>query len=348
MTERPDVAAITPDDVAASLARGDGGFGRNQQSYFDHPILQKAHWEWQIEWYFYIGGIASGSALLATLATRFGDPNDAALVRNGRYLAIAGAAASGVLLILDLGKPERFLNMLRIVKLKSPMSVGVYALSGFSALAGLAFAEQIHADGIIPWNLARPVPPLLRDLALAPFAALLGSYTGVLISATAIPVWFSGRRTIPAIFVCSATATACAINLALLALAARANPATMRKLERLQIVAALGEGALLRVYERTAGELGAPLFRGAIGKRLTLMTEVLGTAVPNALNLAGAFARKDTMTPARRARALLAAGLTLAGGFVLRQSLLAAGRASADDPRAYLHHKELQHRHLHD
>jgi formate-dependent nitrite reductase membrane component NrfD len=347
MNER-DVAAITPDDVAASLARGDGGFGRDQQNYFDHPILQKAHWGWEIAWYFFIGGIASGSALLATLAARFADPGDAALVRNGRYAAMAGAVASGVLLILDLGKPERFLNMLRIVKLKSPMSVGVCALSGFSALTSLAFAEQLHADGIVPWNLDRPVPSLLRDAALAPFAALLGSYTGVLISATAIPVWFSGRRTIPAIFVCSATATACALHIALLALDRRSNAATMRKLERLQIVAAIAERVLLRAYDRDAGALGAPLFRGPRGKRLTLVTEVLGTAVPIALNLAGAFARTASTTPVHRARALLGAGLTLAGGFVLRESILAAGRASADDPQAYLRHKELQQRHLHD
>ena len=93
MIERREPAAITPDDVAASMARGDGGFGRDQQSYFDHPILQKAHWEWQIEWYFFVGGIASGSALLAALGDIFGDPADAQLVRNGRYVALAGAAA---------------------------------------------------------------------------------------------------------------------------------------------------------------------------------------------------------------------------------------------------------------
>src|ERR1700733_14089900 len=130
------------------MARGDGGFGSDQQSYYDHPILQKPHWGWEIEWYFYLGGLGSGSALLAMLADWSGQPSSAPLVRNGRYAAMIGAAASGLLLIKDLGRPERFLNMLRIVKLKSPMSVGVYALSSFSATAGLAAAEQLHADGV--------------------------------------------------------------------------------------------------------------------------------------------------------------------------------------------------------
>ena len=105
-----------------------------------------------------------------------------------------------------------------------------YALSGFSATAGLAAAEQLHADGVLPFNLARLLPKPLRFLATGASSALLGSYTGVLVSATAIPVWFSGRRFLPAIFVCSATSTACALQLALLALTPGSHVATMRKL----------------------------------------------------------------------------------------------------------------------
>jgi formate-dependent nitrite reductase membrane component NrfD len=242
-------------------------------------------------------------------------------------------------LILDLGKPMRFVYMMRIVKLKSPMSVGVYALLGFSLFAGLAFLDQAHADGLLPFDLARLVPKVVRDLALGACAALLGSYTGVLIAATAIPVWFSGRRHLPAIFVCSATATACALNLALLALSPGSKATTMRKLERVQIVAAIGEALLLRDYERSAGALGKPLFDGAVGKRLKLMTDVLGTAVPLVHNVLSNAVQRDRNGLGRRALVFGAAALTLAGGFVLRQSVLAAGRASADDPRAYINHK---------
>jgi formate-dependent nitrite reductase membrane component NrfD len=228
--------------------------------------------------------------------------------------------------------------MLRIVKLKSPMSVGVYALLGFSATASLAAAEQAHADGWLPFDFAGLLPKPLRMLATGALSALLGSYTGVLVSATAIPVWFSGRRFLPAIFVCSATSTACALHLALLALAPASHVPTMRKLERLEAVAACGEASLLLVYRRSARSLGAPLFSGAIGKRLELGTGVLGIALPLVLNLASGFARGSHDGRIHRGRALLAAGLTLAGGFVLRRAVLRAGKVSADDPRAYINH----------
>lgn len=338
MTNETGPQALTPEAVAASLARGDGGFGREQQSYYDHPVLQKPHWSGLIEWYFLVGGLASGSALLGALGDLFGDERDRPLVRNGRYAALLGSALSGVLLIFDLGRPERFLNMFRIVKLKSPMSVGVYTLTGFSVFSGLAVLDELYRDGITKTDFAAPFPSWLRNLSLAVCSALLGSYTGVLVSATAIPVWFSGRRYIPAIFVCSATATACALNLALLALERGTSAATMQKLERLQMAAALGETALLRAYQRAAGPLGKPLFSGPIGRRLTTWTEIAGTVIPLALNLLPALG-KPRDGSRRRARAVLAAGLTLAGGFVLRQSIVAAGRDSADDPRAYLYHK---------
>jgi formate-dependent nitrite reductase membrane component NrfD len=227
---------------------------------------------------------------------------------------------------------------MRIVKLKSPMSVGVYALSGFSATAGLAAAEQFHADGLLPFNLARLLPKPLRQLAIGASSALLGSYTGVLVSATAIPVWFSGRRFLPAIFVCSATSTACALQLALLALTPGSHIATMRKLERLEAFAAFGEALLLQNYRRSARSLGDPLFRGESGKRLKIGTQVLGIAVPLMLNLTSGFSKGSHDGPVHRGRTLLAAGLTLFGGYVLRTAVLRAGKASADDPRAYINH----------
>ena len=337
--ERRAPESYTPDDVAASLARGDGGFGRNQRSYYDHPILQKPHWSWEIEWYFYIGGIASGSALLAAVAERSGSDASDPLVRNGRYAALLGAAASGALLVADLGRPERFLNMLRIVKLKSPMSVGVYTLLGFSLTAGLAVAGQAYADGLLPFDLTRFVPRQLRLLAIEFTSCILGSYTGVLVSATAIPVWFSGRRHLPALFVCSATSNACALHIALLALAHGDHGVSMSKLERLEVAAACAELAVLRAYQRHARSLGDPLFRGEIGRGLRSGTEIIGIALPLLLNLTSGFARKARVGRVHRGRALLAAGLTLFGGIALRRAVIRAGKKSADDPQSYINHR---------
>jgi formate-dependent nitrite reductase membrane component NrfD len=330
--------AYSPDAVAASMQRGDGGFGRDQQTYYDHPVLQKAHWKWEIVVYFFAGGAAAASSALAALAARGGDPDDAQLVRNGRYTALAGALLSGALLVKDLGRPERFLNMLRIVKLKSPMSVGVYVLSAFSTNAALRALEQLRADRILPFGAPGWIALPVRVLSGAPSTALMASYTGVLLSATAIPLWFTGRRHIPAIFACSAASTGAALQNALLALTG-GSPRTSKKLETVELIASLAEAALLLHWERSAGETGKPLFTGARGSRLKTATLGLGIALPALLMLPSLLARKPPRKQ-HRVRTLLAAAGALYGGYVLRESVVHAGRDSADDPRAYLRHPE--------
>jgi formate-dependent nitrite reductase membrane component NrfD len=328
-----EAGKFTPDAVAGVLGRGGGGFGREQQSYFDHPVLQKPHWSWEITAYFFVGGIAAGSSALALLAQHGGRPEDRALMRNARYTALAGAAVSGALLTADLGRPERFLNMLRIVKLKSPMSVGVYSLLTFSATTSLAALEQLRDDGAIARNPLGWLPRPLRGAAQAASTALMGCYTGVLVSATAIPVWYRGRRQIPAIFALSAIGTACALQNALLALGPP-SPSTARRLETLETAAALAEAALLAAYARSAGEAGRPLFAGARGRRLRLATLGLGLAMPAILSLPGLLLPRPGAP--HRARTLLGAACALAGGYALRAAVVGAGRDSADDPRATL------------
>ncbi|MDE2573146.1 MAG: polysulfide reductase NrfD, partial [bacterium] len=178
---RGELLQITPDAVAASLARGDGGFGRDQRSYYDHPVLRGAHWRWEIIWYFYIGGLMSGSAILASAADTFGGVEDRDVVRNGRLLALLGAAVSPLLLIKDLGRPDRFLHMTRILKLKSPMSVGVWSLITFSTFSAIAALEEMLGRGHVPWLLGGLLPRGARNLFHALAAAFTGSYTGVLI-----------------------------------------------------------------------------------------------------------------------------------------------------------------------
>ncbi|HTJ26194.1 MAG TPA: NrfD/PsrC family molybdoenzyme membrane anchor subunit [Candidatus Limnocylindria bacterium] len=335
-------ASYSPDDVAASLGRNDGGIGRGQTTYYDHPVLHKAHWRWEIIAYFFVGGASAASAALAALADHSGDAEAAPLVRNGRYSALAGALVSSVLLVKDLGRPERFLNMMRILKVKSPMSVGVYSLIGFSTNVGLGALDQARADGLLRGALGVDpiawVPKSLRTAALAVSCAYMALYTGVLIAATAIPVWYVGRRHIPAIFVLSGTTTGCALQSALLAFGAPA-PRTAKRLEMIELVAALAEGALLLDYERHAGETGKPLFTGPRGRRLKTWTLGLGIALPALLNLPSVLSRAPAHKP-HLLRTLAASALALAGGYVLRSSLITAGRDSADDPRAYLRRPE--------
>jgi formate-dependent nitrite reductase membrane component NrfD len=335
-----DAGQFSPDAVAASMSRGDGGFGRAQRSYYDHPVLRKAHWRWEITWYFFVGGMMSGSAVLSTILDEFGDRDgdDKEMIRNGRYIALAGSAISGVLLIKDLGRPERFLNMMRIFKFKSPMSVGVYALSLFSGMAGLAVADQLHRDGILPINFGGFLPRIVRNGVFAFASSLMVSYTGVLVSATAIPVWNQGRRFIPALFVCGGATATCALNAALLALGG-GSPEAIEKLEKFETIAALAEAALLLAYERSSGEVGKALFGGETGKHIKERTLIGGIAIPTLLKLP-MLLRKKSSHKTNVAFTLGLAGLALFGGYTLRATIMEAGRKSADDPRAYLRQVE--------
>jgi formate-dependent nitrite reductase membrane component NrfD len=226
-------------------------------------------------------------------------------------------------LISHLGRPERFLNMLRIVKFKSVMSMGVWGLIAFSGPATMAAAGQLARDGFLPKWIARLAPRAVTNLAAGVLGAFLAGYTGVLISATAIPVWAIGKRYIPAFSVCSGFAGACALNAALLAL--WGTDRTRHKVERLELVASTAEMILLEAFRRHAGETGNAMFGGARGNKLRTYTQLGGIIVPALLNLLPFGGRTKT---------LLATALTLAGGYVLRETLIEGGKASADDPRA--------------
>ncbi len=292
-------------------------------TYYDQPLLKKPHWEWEVITYLFLGGVMGGSAMLVALADEDGE--DAALARNARYLAFALSAACPVVLVKHLGRPERFLHMLRIVKFKSVMSMGVWGLIAFSAPAAAAAAAQAARDGFVPNWLRYVGPRALTTPLSALFGAFIAGYTGVLLSATAIPFWAIGKRHIPAFSVCSGVAGACAANAALLELRGDGNPATLRKLERLETVASLAEGALLWHFSRHAGPLAAPMFEHGRAKKFRALTLIGGIVTPTVLGLLPVHARWKT---------LLASALTLVGGYVLRETLIEAGKDSADDPRA--------------
>lgn len=296
-------------------------------TYFERPLLKKPHWEWNVVSYLFLGGVMGGTGVLAALAQR---SQDRPLERTSRYLSIVLAGACPALLISHLGRPERFTHMLRIVKYKSVMSMGVWGLVGYSGFAGLNAAAQLSRDGILPQWVARLEPGPLTTALQALFGAFTAGYTGVLLSATAIPLWGKGKYHIPAMSVCSAIAGACAANAALLCADAHGGPA-QHKLEKLKVLAALGEAALLAHFRHYAGETGKPMFEGSRGARLRTWTLGLGIAAPLLLNF-GSLISSAGKKPST-VRTLLSSALTLAGGYVLRETLIEAGKASAGDPR---------------
>jgi formate-dependent nitrite reductase membrane component NrfD len=316
--------AFDPDRSGRGVADGVELPPHLPPTYYDRPLLKKPHWEWEVILYLFLGGVMGGSGMLVALADERGD--DAALARNARYLSFVLASTCPIVLIKHLGRPERFLHMLRIFKTKSVMSMGVWGLIGFSAPATAAAVGQLASDGLLPRELGflrNIAPRVLANPALLVLGAFISGYTGVLVSATANPLWATGKRHIPAMSVCSGLAGACAANGALLALFG-GNAATQRKLDRLEAVAGLAELAIILSFRSHAGPIGKPMFAGRRGAKLRTMTLTCGIVVPTLLNLVPLHARWKTV---------LASALTLAGGYVLRETIIESGKESADDPR---------------
>ena len=283
-------------------------------SYYGLPSLKRPHWKWHIPLYFFVSGLAGASYLIATLGEWLGAPSDRPIVAAGRRLALGGVAAGVPLLVDDLGRPTRFHHMLRIVKPRSPMSLGSWALAVFGAFAaGSLLLQELNAPG---W-LRR-----LVGLCGLPFATFVASYTGVLLAATAVPLWARGRLFLPPLFLLSGTSTA----LALIGLLSR-RPERLRSLELTALVGELcAAAALIAALGRV---IGRPLRSGRPAPVFWVGAVGLGQVVPVVLGAAGSHARG-------RAGALEAVGAAavVAGGLLMRWSIVEAGKYSADDPEA--------------
>ena len=288
------------------------------------------HWEWYIILYLFIGGIAGGCFLLAALLQVFGRPEDRPVARLGYYAALAGAGASGLVLSLDLTRPERFWHMLLqshsglpMFKAWSPMSVGVWGLLGFGGFAFLATLAVLEEEGL-SWSVLRrgPVRWLARTgpaTAIAALGSLLGlflaGYTGVLLAVTNRPIW-ADSSFLGLLFLLSAGSTAAACLMLLATWRRRGDIETLETLARFDrrmllfelIALALFVGSLGPVVQVLAGWWGALLLVGVVGA---------GIVLPLALEHRGGG-------PARLARA---SALVLAGGLLLRTVVILSSNA---------------------
>jgi len=264
-------------------------------------ILKAPVWTWEVPLYFFLGGTAGAAAVIALGAQLKGE---FALARAALVIAALGALASPPLLISDLGRPERFLNMLRVAKLRSPMSVGVWVLILFTPAVVIALAWS--ADFLIPSALGWPAL-----FAAALLGLPLATYTGVLLAVSAIPVWNAHRRLLPPHFAASALGSAAA----LLELAGFQTPIT----HRLGIAASLVEVVIGVVIELRHRRVDRVLRHGRTGLAIRV-GGLLEGPLPLALRLA-------FPVPART----FAAVSFLAGAIVTRYAWLWAGRASSAD-----------------
>jgi hypothetical protein len=298
---------------AARHARQDGrgsvtahGGPASRDSYYGEPVINHPVWTPEIPMYFFTGGLAGASAPLAFVAGLRGED---ALARRAALAALGGAGVSPALLISDLGRPARFLNMLRVFKVTSPMSMGAWILAGFGPAAAASAGWRL---GLLPKPLG-----LAGEASGAVLGPLLGTYTAALIANTAVPVWHEARYELPFVFAGSCLTSAGALGTIVA-------PREAGAARRMAIAgAALGLGAT-QVMERRLGELAKPYKQGLSGK-LALATKALTLAGGVAMAAAGG---------GRRTLAIGAGATLLAGAFVERWAIFRAGFASADDPAA--------------
>lgn len=285
-------------------------------SYYGRSVVKPAPWDYKIPTYLYSGGLAAGSALVAAGAEMTGRT---ALQRNARLTALGALGVSTVALVADLGRPERFVNMLRVVKLTSPMSVGSWILAGFGAFTGVAAASEV-AKYWIPKDhgINRYVPIVDRGASIGAgfFAAPLAAYTAVLLSNTATPTWHGVYKELPYVFVGSGMAAAGGAAMV------TTTPDQTAPARRMALVGATVELAAYQLMTRQAGLVGEPLHQGKAGRL---------TTASKALTVAGVVL---TVLGGRWRPAATLAGLAFnAGSACLRFGVFHAGMESAKDPK---------------
>jgi formate-dependent nitrite reductase membrane component NrfD len=285
-------------------------------SYYGRPILKAAPWTGDIPAYFFTGGLAGGSALLAAGADLTGRPN---LRRASRFGALGALVASMYFLVHDLGRPSRFLNMLRVAKPTSPMSTGTWILSAFGPPVGIAAVAELR-----PWLprwlgwLARLLGVVDRPAGLlaAGIGPAVASYTSVLLADTATPSWHEGWRELPFMFVGSAAAASGGYAM-IAAPTSETGPARVFALGGVAL-----ELAAEQRMEQSMGIVAEPLREGTGGAFIK---------AAKALSAAGAI---GTLFAGRDRRVAIASGAALVASSVCtRFGVFHAGQQSARDPK---------------
>jgi formate-dependent nitrite reductase membrane component NrfD len=278
-------------------------------SYYGLPVVKETVWGPAIPSYLFLGGLAGASSVLAAGAQLSGYLELARAAKAGAAGAISLSMAA---LVDDLGRPARFVNMLRVFKVTSPMSVGTWVVSGYAPLALAAAASALTGK--------LPRAGLAATLGAGVLGPAVASYTAVLLGDTATPGWHEAHRELPYLFTGSAATAAGGLGLVAVPPRAAAPAA------RLAILGAAAELTAERLIDRRIGPAAAAYRTGRAGALLRA-GQVLAVAG------AAAGAGAALLGLPSRAAAVLAGAALLAGSAVTRFGVFEAGRASARDPK---------------
>jgi formate-dependent nitrite reductase membrane component NrfD len=269
-------------------------------------MLKTPHWEMMIVWYFFLGGIAGGAYFTAAIADNFGSARDRNVARVGYLLSLPLVAACGLLLIADLGVPTRFMNMMRTLKFWDPMSLGAWAVGVFGLFT--------FVSSVLSLSPSESTASLRRKVGLVGmfFGFFLASYTGVLLSGSAMPFW-SDARLMGALFLASGASTGIAAITLIMFLTGQAAGEGWGKLKHADRYSMLMELVLLLALLGLLGAAAKPLTGGHWAPLFWGGLVGLGLIIPLVLDFVGS-----------RIRVLgaVAAVLVLIGGFVLRYVVL--------------------------
>jgi formate-dependent nitrite reductase membrane component NrfD len=303
---------------------GRGGRGGEQlvvprarpDSYYGKPIIKEPAWGARdVGGYLFFGGLAGASSVLAGFAQATGNRRQAQV---SKVAAVGAIGLSGVALVVDLGRPERFLNMLRVFKPSSPMSVGSWLLSGFGGAAAASAACAV--TGRLP----------KAGAAATAGATVLGpgvcTYTAALICNTAVPAWHEAHREMPYLFAGSAASAAGGLGM----MAVPAEDAGQAV--RFAVLGAATELTAKSLLLKRLGDTAEPYQTGRSGK-LMEAAEILTTAgLAGAVLAGGALAGGRLGKGSRVITAISGAALVTASALT-RLGIFEAGRASARDPK---------------
>ena len=276
------------------------------RTYYGQPVVKAPPWKWYVPAYFYFGGVGGASAVIAAACQLAGRRD---IVPRARFVSTAALGIGSMLLIADLGRKARFHYMLRVFRPSSPLNVGSWLLGTTASAGGVATLAAITR-----WPSLRAIGDV-AGLVAGIGGAMVSTYTGVVLSNTAVPVWNHGQRSLPLLFAGSAASSAAAA----IELVAPDDASGLDATRRFGMVGeALELGGAL-AYEAEAEPVAAALLEGPAGLLWTTAKLAAGASLALAI-----FGRN------RRAAAVLATISSLA----VRFAVMEAGKASARDPHA--------------
>jgi formate-dependent nitrite reductase membrane component NrfD len=276
------------------------------RSYYGRPVLKESPWQApDVAGYLFFGGLAGASSVLAGFAQAAGQPELARAAKVGSAGAITVSVAA---LVHDLGRPSRFLNMLRVFKPTSPMSVGSWLLAAYGPMSGAAAASAV--TGRLPRAGAA------ATAAAAALGPAVATYTAALLCNTAVPAWHDAYRQMPYLF--AGSAASAAGGLGMLAV----SPEHSGLAVRFAVLGAVAELTAKTILVRRLGEAAEPYRQGSAGAALRMADNLTAASLGTAL-VAGRS----------RLAAVVSGAALVAASALTRRGIFQAGMASARDPK---------------